>query len=215
MKPIKASIRFTSQTTVAEFIDWWLMTEVRHRLRSGSLDEARTRLARLKDLRHEPLADVTLEDLISWRSGLLDELAASTVANTRVTVRQMFRRAVQLGVIPFSPAAELLPPKLDTKPGRALAALEVPRLLEATADLRYGAVVHILFTQGPRVSEALGLSWDDIDVAAATATVRRAVTYDKTHGTHLGPPKTDGAEGIHHLSPGAMEAIAEWRIVDR
>lgn len=203
MKPIKASIRFTSQTTVAEFIDWWLMTEVRHRLRSGSLDEARTRLARLKDLRHEPLADVTLEDLISWRSGLLDELAASTVANTRVTVRQMFRRAVQL------------PPKLDTKPGRALAALEVPRLLEATADLRYGAVVHILFTQGPRVSEALGLSWDDIDVAAATATVRRAVTYDKTHGTHLGPPKTDGAEGIHHLSPGAMEAIAEWRIVDR
>lgn len=207
----KGPTRFTAKTTVRQFADWWLNDEVRHRVRSSTLDEARTRINRLGPLLDEPVVAVTLEGLISWQSDLLARLAARTVANTRVTVCQMFRRSVQIGLLPFSPAAELLAPTVDKEPGRALTVDEATRLITATSALRYGPVVHLLYTQGPRVSEALGLSWDDIDFTAGTVVVRRAVTHDKLHGLHLGPPKTKGAKGVHYLAPGVMTALKAHR----
>ena len=84
-------------------------------------------------------------------------------------------------------------------------------MLEATDTHRYGLVVRVLFTTGLRVSEALGLSWDDLDVGLGTATVRRAVTYSTLHGTTLGPPKTAGAAGVHHLAPGFLSRLTDWK----
>ena len=43
---------------------------------------------------------------------------------------------------------------------------------------------------GWRVSEVLGLSWEDIDFDAGTATVRRAAVYVDGVGVTLGPTKT-------------------------
>ena len=80
-----------------------------------------------------------------------------------------------------------------TTPGRALVA--------AAVDDRLGAAVALLFVQGWRVSEVLGLAWGDVDLDAGLAMVRRACVYADGHGMMLGPPKTAGAEGQHLLAP--------------
>jgi integrase len=65
--------------------------------------------------------------------------------------------------------------------------------------------------QGWRVSEVLGLAWSDIDFKAGTATVRRAAVYVDRVGMQLGPTKTAGSVGIHHLAPGVLRALKRRR----
>ena len=47
----------------------------------------------------------------------------------------------------------------------------------------------------------LGLAWEDLDLDAGTARVRRASVYVDGRGQQLGPPKTEGARGEHWLMP--------------
>jgi integrase len=69
----------------------------------------------------------------------------------------------------------------------------------------------LLFLQGWRVSEVLGLAWEDVDLDAGTAQVRRASVYVDGRGQQLGPPKTDGARGEHWLMPTVVDLLAKRR----
>ncbi len=203
--------RFGSGTTVAEFAAWWLDNEARHRVRSSSLDRMAQRVRRLGEIGNYRLVDVTTEDLISWQSALLSRFAATTVSDTRTTARQVFASAQELNLIRVNPVERLKAPKVVKKTGRTLTVHEVRSLLEATDNHRYGLVVRILFTTGLRVSEALGLSWDDLDARSGTVTVRRAVTYSTANGTTLGLPKSIAAAGTHHLAPGVLLRLTAWK----
>jgi integrase len=80
----------------------------------------------------------------------------------------------------------------------------------AARDHRLGAAVALLFLQGWRVSEVLGLAWEDLDLDAGTALVGRASVYVDGRGQQLGPPKTEGARGEHWLMP-TVAALLEKR----
>ena len=72
----------------------------------------------------------------------------------------------------------------------------------------------LLFLQGWRVSEVLGLAWEDIDLDAGTARVRRASVYVDGRGQQLGPTKTDGARGEHWLMPTVVALLRRREIQD-
>ena len=94
---------------------------------------------------------------------------------------------------------------------RALASEDARHLVGAAADDRLGAVVALLFVQGWRVSEALGLGWEDLDLDSGVAVVRRAGIYVHKVGMVLGPTKNAGASGTHHLSAGVVELLRARR----
>ncbi|HET8619273.1 MAG TPA: hypothetical protein VFM27_09960 [Acidimicrobiales bacterium] len=56
-----------------------------------------------------------------------------------------------------------------------------------------GAAVALLFLQGWRVSEVLGLAGANLDHDTGIAHVHRASVYVDGRGQQLGPPKTEGA----------------------
>ena len=210
------SRRFGETTTVAEFATWWLGTHAA-RLRAGSVIKYQERLHRLGPLAELAINDVTAEQVADWQTWLMTTprpdrriLSATTVADTRTTVRQLFNAAVDLGLIRTNPVDRVKPPRVARSAGRVLAAEEVARLINETDRHRYGAVVAILFTVGLRVSEVLGLAWSDIDLEAGTARVRRAVV-DSAEGRTFGPTKTAGATGVHHLAAGTVERLRAWR----
>jgi integrase len=80
-------------------------------------------------------------------------------------------------------------------------------------DHRLGAAVALLFLQGWRVSEVLGLAWEDVDLDAGTALVRRASVYVDGRGQQLGPPKTEGARGEHWLMPTVVALLRQRQAV--
>ena len=80
-------------------------------------------------------------------------------------------------------------------------------MLAAVVDHRLGAAVALLFLEGWRISEVLGLAWEDLDLDAGTARVRRASVYVDGRGQQLGPPKTEGARGEHWLMPSVVAML--------
>lgn len=97
------------------------------------------------------------------------------------------------------------------KAGQALSPADAKALITASQDLRLGAAVTLLFCQGWRVSEVLGLAWEDLDLDAGTAQIRRGASYTSSVGMVLGATKTSAAEGLHHLAPVSVAHLRKRR----
>jgi integrase len=204
---------FDRDTTVAELARWWLDTVARHRVRPSSFGKYRDRVARINEtLGSMAVRSVKAEHVARWQSELLNAgLASGTVGDVRVTLRQVLEQGVIHELIPANPVDRVNAPKVVRGAKRALNADQARRLVDAAAADRHGAAIALLFVQGWRISEVLGLAWEDVDLDAGIATVERAAVYVDDTGMMLGPPKTQGAAGKHHLAAGTVELLRARR----
>jgi integrase len=93
----------------------------------------------------------------------LERLDPQTVRHVRATLRRALADAVRDGLVDRNVAALAKPPKLRAKERPILDANQARLLIESTKGTRYGPLWAILVTTGLRISEALGLSWSDIE----------------------------------------------------
>ena len=197
---------------VADVARWWLDNVAAHRVRDTSLIRYRKRVDRIAAgrLGSIPIGGLRVEHVAEWVTELTGELAPKTIADLLTVLRQVLDQAVELGYIPANVATKVPNPKGATRPKRALTPDEVRTLLAAAQnDDRYGAALYLLFTAGWRVSEVLGLAWTDLDLDTGTAHVQRAAVYLEGQGMVLGPTKTTGATGTHHLAPGTITMLRQ------
>ena len=116
-------------------------------------------------------SDVT-EFLASLREGAPEHppLSASSAARTLVAVRGLHRFLALEGETATDPAGAVAPPKTPRRLPKAISVHDVERLLSAAslgdtpAALRDRAMVEVLYGAGARISEAVGLDVDDIDL---------------------------------------------------
>ncbi len=205
--------QFNRDTTVAELIDWWLHSIARHQVKASTYDSYR-RFGRYfsEQLGSHPVVDIRPETLIEWQANQLDRHAPLTVLNSRKVARQAFGEATKLGLIPANPFDLVRAPRAQrVNPGRALTPDDAKALILAAQRFRLGTTVTLLFCQGWRVSEVLGLAWNDIDLDTGTAHIQRGATYSPSTGTVLGPTKTSGAQGIHFLAPASITHLRAHR----
>ncbi|MGD9794043.1 MAG: tyrosine-type recombinase/integrase [Acidimicrobiia bacterium] len=186
----------------------------RHQVKASTFDSYRKFTGYLADeLGPMAVVEVGPETLTAWQSGLLDRFAPFTVQNCRKVCRQIFAEAVKVGLLTSNPFDLVkAPPARRVNAGRALSPEDARHLITAASDLRLGAAITLLFCQGWRVSEVLGLAWEDLDLEGSTARIRRAASYTPSTGMVLGTTKTVGAEGIHHLAPVAVGALRRRRV---
>jgi integrase len=185
-----------------------------HQVRASSLDAYRKALGYLtSELGEMAVADVRPETITGWQSRLLDKFAPYTVLNFRKAARQVFAEAQRVGVLASNPFDLVKAPRARrVTDGRALNPDDARKLISAAGRARLGAVITLLFCQGWRVSEVLGLAWEDLDLKAGTARIQRALAHSGVSGLVLGPTKTSGAEGVHHLAPIAIANLGARRI---
>jgi integrase len=202
----------TRSTTVSVFARWWLRNVAAGRVRPSSLGKYEDRVERISEyLGDVELGSLRAEQIATWQTELLATLAPQTVSDARSTFHSIMEEAVNLDLIPANPVTRVRPPRVPRPQRRALTAEQGKALVAAAADDRLGAAVALLFVQGWRVSEVLGLAWGDLDLDAGTAKVRRACSYADGIGMVLSPPKTEGAVGLHHLTPGVVSALRQRR----
>ncbi|WP_324652383.1 site-specific tyrosine recombinase XerD [Georgenia sp. H159] len=101
-------------------------------------------------------------------------LAVSSAGRAVVAVRGWHRFAVLEGHASHDPSADVRAPAATRRLPHALSTDDVERLLEAASlgdgpvPLRDRALLEVLYGTGARISEAVGLSADDLDLAAGT-----------------------------------------------
>ena len=66
-------------------------------------------------------------------------------------------------------------------------------------------------TTGVRLGELCGLQWPDVDLAAGTLTVRRALARDGANGWALAEPKTTRSRRTIPLAAAARSALEDQR----
>lgn len=97
-------------------------------------------------------------------------LSASSAARTVVAVRGFHRFAVADGLATVDPASGVRPPTPAKRLPKALPLADVEAILEAAGApgtplaLRDRALLEVLYGTGARISEAVGLDVDDIDL---------------------------------------------------
>ncbi|WP_078293956.1 site-specific tyrosine recombinase XerD [Mycobacterium sp. D16R24] len=147
--------------------------------------DLRRYLQYLADRKIGRLADVSEPDVsdfvVTLRRGDPDngvpELSASSAARALIAVRGLHRFAAIEGLAPTDVARAVKPPTPNRRLPKSLTIDQVEALLAAAGggatdgplDLRNRALLELLYSTGARISEAVGLDVDDIDVQARSA----------------------------------------------
>ena len=125
------------------------------------------------------LGDVRSADVAGFLAALRtgDEahppLAVSSASRAVVAVRGLHAFALAQGMCAGDPAREVAPPAPPRRLPKAITVAEVERLIDAAGstssaeprELRDRALLEFLYGTGARISEAVGLDADDLDLA--------------------------------------------------
>jgi integrase/recombinase XerD len=119
--------------------------------------------------------------LMSLREGDPEHppLGASSAARTVVAVRGFHRFAVREGLAQDDPSSAVRPPSPAKRLPKALPLSDIERILDAagapgtTLALRDRALLELLYGTGARISEAVGLDVDDLDLGDPSAVLLR------------------------------------------
>nr|WP_245679229.1 site-specific tyrosine recombinase XerD [Actinomadura hibisca] len=130
---------------------------------------------------------VTEDDVRAFLTGLREgdaehpPLAAGSAARAVVAVRGLHRFALREGLARDDPARDVRPPTPPRRLPKAISIEEVERLLAAATveegaaaaarGLRDRALLELLYGSGARISEAVGLDVDDLDLDEGFARV--------------------------------------------
>jgi integrase len=173
-----SSSRLTLSEVAAEYFE-----RVEAAVTTGERSRRTLDLYRQRFSKHiEPaLGRRRVQDIRAEQIGVLyakqrkDGLAAWTIAGTNTILSALFRFALSRGYIATSPLHRLdkieKPQQISKREARRLSETEI-RALCAAATPGYRAVVTTLAWTGLRVSEALGLRWEDIDLENKEIRVR-------------------------------------------
>jgi len=202
---------FSAETTVGELSAWWLDHVARHRVRQTSLATYRKHV-RVIDAKigSTQVRELRPEQVTTFVSDLIDDGSASRARNVRTLLVQILEQGVEFGLATQNVVRKVKAPKPAPRRRRTVTPEETRRLI-AECEPRFAAAAALCFFQGWRISEALGLAWQDIDLDEGSVFVRRGSTYADGVGMVLGPTKTRGAAGVQMLGPTVVELLRNRR----
>lgn len=165
-----------------------------------------------------PLRSLTvthLEDLYAHlrRSGGHDggPLAPKTVLNVHQILRTALGDAERSGLLQRNVARLMDPPCHGAAPEqRCWNEHQLRQFLHVAMAHRLGAAIWLAAMTGMRRGEVLGLRWTDIDLDAATLSIRRSVSCTG-YQVHTTPAKTRTSRRAIDLDQRTVDVLREWR----
>lgn len=124
------------------------------------------------------LSSLTPAILIQWINSYKDSpLAHNTIKHMKITLSVALDYAVEpLHLIPVNPMALIKTPKIGKKQAErtVLTDEDFEKILNRfPSSSRYHLIFQIGWNLGLRISEIMGLTWDDIDLENCTASINR------------------------------------------
>ena len=163
------------------------------------------------------VADVSSRDIENYMMRLASgdltgkPAAASSVARASAAIRGLHKYALTEGAVATDVAAALHAPRQGRHLPKALSVDEVGRLLDAAhADdspigLRDAALLELLYATGARVSEAVSLSADDLDLDGDVPVVR---LFGKGRKERIVPVGSFAVDALHAYRVRARPVLA-------
>jgi len=208
-----------SQESVAGYVERWLSTSARPRVRSRTFADYQFLAARylIPRLGTKRLAQLGPQDIQSLYAGMQERgLSARTIRYAHSVLHGALEQAVKWRLLAQNPAKLVNLPRQDRKEVRALSPDEASRFVIAASEDRFHALWVLLLTSGLRPGEAVGLRWSDIE--GDTVRIQRTLVRASNHEWQLAEPKTPRARRVITLPTSTVRILQEHRkrqIADR
>lgn len=203
-----------SRETLAEFLDKWLDTVVKQRVRERTYLDYRDRLKWYVKpvLGDKKLSQITAEDIQTMYNKMLEDgLSPRTVRYTHTILKNALQQAVKWGKLYRNPADLVDLPRQKKEEMKVLTPEQAARFMEATVYSPWKAFFSLLLASGMRPGEALGLKWSDIDFKNKRVTVNRALVRTAGGGWKLEEPKTARSRRTIPLPASVMADLEEHK----
>jgi len=203
-----------AQQTLNEYLDRWLETAVKPKVRPKTWMGYRSLLHNhiRPALGARPLAKIKPLEVQQAFQDMIDRgLSARTIEYTRMVLRQAFKQAIQWRLLTFNPCDGVQIPRRQRREMQALSPEQARRFLVAARGTRYGMLFELAITTGLRPSEYLALKWEDIDFERGTLSVVRSLDAMPGGGFRLEETKTRNSRRVVKLLPGVLRALLEHR----
>src|SRR3954470_3813986 len=199
----RGTMRAPSSLTLREAVGAWLTGATDGSIRNRSGDrykpsavrgyETSLRLRLLPALGGAKLSEIHRADIQDFVDRLLArEVDASTIRNTLMPLRAIYRRAVARGDIAINPTSGIELPAVRGRRDRIVAATAAADLIAALKP-RDRALWATALYAGLRRGELEALRWDDVDLAVGILRVERA--WDR-HAGVIEPKSRAGRRSV-------------------
>jgi integrase len=171
--------------SLSQLLDRWFEKIARHQLEPSGYENYKSIATHhlRPTLGRRRLSKLSVADVDQLLSEKLDSgYSVSTVRRIRAVLSQALDQGVRWGYIPRNVAAMSRGPKAVRSEGRSLTPRQAKSFLTAVKGDRLEALYVTMLALGLRSGEALGLSWEDVDLRRRILTVRKQL---KRHGTAL------------------------------
>ena len=135
-------------------------------------------------------------------------MSAKTVRNIHGTLTKALSTAVDIGYLRFNPADRVTLPRIEKKELSPLTDAQVKDFLRESSNDELEIILKVILFTGLRESEALGLTWDNIDFQAGTIKVCKQLQKRRQvdGGATLAPTK-NGRSRTLKPAPFVMELL--------
>jgi integrase len=156
----------------------WL-AEKRPYLTGGSLEDLEThgRKRLLPHLAHVPVGAISEQHIRDWMARMVEQersgaISAKTINNARAALSGALSDAGRHGLLPRNPCQFVAPLPIQHRELDYLRLAEIDRYLDA-CGAHYRPLADLLIGTGARISEALALTWPDLDLEQCTVHIHR------------------------------------------
>ena len=197
--------------TVGQFLEYWLTQSVRPRVRpltaaGYSVNVRKHIVPTLGRIRLDRLTPQNVQELLNDR--LAVGLSAKTVRYVHQVLRTALGMAVRWDMVDRNVATLVDPPRGKRPRVRTLGPDEARRFLDSVHGHRLEALYSVALALGLRQGEALGLRWQDVDLAGGVVSVRHQLQRIETKLT-LVEPKTERSRRTLVMPPSIVERLRE------
>ena len=179
--------------TVNAYLDQWLET-VKPNLRKKTGSDYATCLKRYirEPLGGKKLSKLTTMDIQNVYNAMLAKgLSKATLTYTHVVFKKSIRQAVRWKMISYNPCEDVEVPKAVHVPKfYAMNEEEITKFRGVAKLSKWYTLFELMLGTGLRPSEALGLTWRDVDLAKGIIKVTQQLTFHKKGEWEFEEPKT-------------------------
>jgi integrase len=143
--------------------------------------------------------------------GTRKPLGGKTLNNHFSTIHAILDQGVRDQILERNVADLVDRPKIDPTSPNALEVAEIERFLKALDGERTEALFWVILATGLRKGEAVGLKWDDVNLATGVVTVRRRLV--RVDGDiDVDTPKSRAGMRVVRLPVQALEKLRAWQV---
>jgi integrase len=164
--------------TMEEFLLSWLDGTARPRLRPRTFSDYKLIVEKhlVPAFGNVPLQKLGPEHVRNmFAAKTADGLSPRRIGIIRAVLHTALDEALKWGHVGRNVADLVKPPRTSRYQAKTLDGKQAKTFLKAAKRHRLGPLFSVALAVGLRLGEALGLEWDDVDVANATLTVRQAL----------------------------------------